>query len=53
MAEELKDKYIIVFLYVYDNDDISLFKLVMRILSENAIVYKLQDGLDYVLKAVS
>ena len=52
-AAELKDKYKIVFLYVDDNDDMSLFKPVMRILSENAIVYKLQDGLDYVLKAVS
>ena len=52
-AYELKDKYRIVFLYIDDHDDLSQFKAVMSILKEHAEVYKVQDGLDYVLKAVS
>jgi len=51
-AEELKDKYEIVFLYD-DDDDSPQFKIIMRILEKHAKVYQLQAGLDYVLKAIS
>lgn len=51
-AEELKDRYKIVFLYDDDNDTPQL-KIVLQILKKHANVYQLQDGLDYVLKAIS
>lgn len=51
-AEELKDRYKIVFLYDENNDTPQL-KIVMQILKKHANVYQLQDGLDYVLKAIS
>lgn len=51
-AEELKDRYKIVFLYDEDSDSPQL-KIVMQILKKHANVYQLQDGLDYVLKAIS
>ncbi len=51
-AEELKDQYKIVFLYD-DDDNSPQLKIVMRILKKHAKVYQLQDGLDYVLKAIS
>lgn len=51
-AEELKDRYKIVFLYDDDNDTPQL-KIVLQILKKHANVYQLQDGLDYILKAIS
>jgi hypothetical protein len=51
-AEELKDRYKIVFLYDDDNDSPQL-KIVFQILKQHANVYQLQDGLDYVLKSIS
>jgi hypothetical protein len=51
-AEELKDRYKIVFLYDDDNDSPQL-KIVMQILKQHANVYQLQDGLDHVLKSIS
>lgn len=51
-AEELKDRYKIVFLYDDDNDTPHL-KIVLQILKKHANVYQLQDGLDYILKAIS
>ena len=51
-ADELKNQYKIVFLY--DDDDSSpQLKIVLQILKKHAKVYPLQDGLDYVLKAIS
>lgn len=51
-AEELKDQYKIIFLYD-DDDDSPQLRIVMQILKKHAKVYQLQDGLDYVLKAIS
>lgn len=51
-AEELKDRYKIVFLYDDESDSPQL-RIVMKILKKHASVYQLQDGLDYVLKAIS
>ena len=54
-AEELKNRYKIIFLYdddVYDEDS-SQLDIVLRILKKHANVYQLQEGLDYVLKAIS
>ena len=51
-AEELKDRYKIVFLYDDDYDSASL-EVVMKILKKHANVYQLQDGLDHILKAIS
>lgn len=51
-AEELKNRYKIVFLYDDDNDTPQL-KIVMEILKRHANVFQLQDGLDYVLKEIS
>ena len=51
-AEELKHRYKIVFLYDDDNDSPQL-KIVIQILKKHAAVYQLQEGLDYVLKAIS
>lgn len=42
----------IVFLYD-DDDDTPQLKIVMEILKKHAHVFQLQDGLDYVLKAIS
>lgn len=50
-AEELKDRYKIVFLY--DDEASPQFKIILKILKKHANVYQLQDGLDYVLKAIS
>ena len=54
-AEELKDQYKIVFLYD-DDDDSPQLKIVMQKL-RNTLKYTnckmVQDGLDYVLKAIS
>lgn len=49
---ELKDRYKIVFLYDDETDSPQL-KIVMQILKKHANVFQLQDGLDYVLKAIS
>lgn len=51
-ADELKDRYKIIFLYDDDNHSPQL-KIVIQILKKHADVYQLQDGLDYVLKAIS
>lgn len=51
-AEELKNRYRIVFLYD-DDDDTPQLRIVMEILKRHARVFQLQDGLDYVLKAIS
>lgn len=51
-AEELKNRYKIVFLYD-DDDETPQLKIVMEILKKHAQVFQLQDGLDYVLKAIS
>lgn len=51
-AEELKDRYKIVFLYDNDDDSPSL-KIVLQILKKHAVVYQLQEGLDYVLREIS
>lgn len=51
-AEELKDRYKIVFLY--DNDDDSVeWKIVIQILKKHASVYSIENGLDYILKTIS
>lgn len=42
----------IVFLYD-DDDDTPQLKIVMEIFKKHAHVFQLQDGLDYVLKAIS
>lgn len=51
-AEELKNRYKIYFLY---DEDIGLqqVKVVMKILGKHAKVYRIQDGLNYVLKDIS
>ncbi len=51
-AQELKDQYKIVFLY---DDDLESpqFNIVMQILRKYANAFQLQDGLDYILNAVS
>ena len=51
-AEELKERYKIVFLYDDETNSPQL-NIVMEILKKHASVYQLQDGLDYVLKAIS
>ena len=51
-AEELKNRYKIVFLYDDDGDTPPL-KIVLEILKKHAVVYQLQDGLDYVLRQIS
>ena len=51
-AEELKERYKIVFLYDDETNSPQL-NFVMEILKKHASVYQLQDGLDYVLKAIS
>lgn len=51
-ADELKDRYKIIFLYDESNDT-PQFKIVVQILNKHADVYQVQDGLDYVLKAIS
>lgn len=51
-AEELRDRYKIVFLYDDDTDSPKL-KIVMQILKKHAHVYQLHEGLDYVLEAIS
>ena len=51
-AEELKDRYKIVFLYDTDDDSPPL-KIVLQILKKHAAVYPLQEGLDYVLREIS
>ncbi|WP_022768261.1 DUF3037 domain-containing protein [Butyrivibrio sp. NC2007] len=51
-ADELKDKYEVVFLYDDDTDSPQL-KIVKQILMEHAKVYKVQKGLEYVLETVS
>ena len=51
-AEELKNRYKIVFLYDDDGDTPPL-KIVLEILKKHAAVYQLQDGLDYVLRQIS
>ena len=52
-AEELKDRYKVVFIYDDDEDATPQLKIVMKILKEHAGVYKLQEGLDHVLKEIS
>ena len=51
-AEELKNRYKIVFIYD-DDDKTPQLKIVMEILKKHAEVFQLQDGLDYVLKEIS
>jgi hypothetical protein len=51
-ASELKDRYKIVFLYDDDYNSPQL-RIVLQILKKYASVYQLQDGIDYVLKAIS
>lgn len=52
-AEELKDRYKVVFLYDDDTDGTSDTKIVLQILKQHAEVYQIQDGLNRVLKAIS
>ena len=52
-AEELKDRYKVVFLYDDDTDGTSDTKIVLQILKQHAEVYQIQDGLNHVLKAIS
>lgn len=51
-AEELKDRYKIVFLFD-DDDDSPQLKIVLQILKKHAHVYEIHEGLDYVMKAIS
>lgn len=51
-ADELKDRYKIVFLYDEDNNSRE-WEIVLRILKRYADVYRVQDGLDYILKMIS
>lgn len=51
-AEELKNRYKIYFLYDEDYD-LQQVKVVMKILEKHAKVYRIQDGLNYVLKDIS
>ena len=52
-AEELKDRYNIVFLYDSDNIEKSSFEenIVKNILAQYAKVFSLNEGLDYILSA--
>ena len=52
-AEELKDRYKVIFLYDDDTDGTSDTKIVLQILKQHAEVYQIQDGLNHVLKAIS
>lgn len=52
-AQELKGRYRVVFLYDDDTDGTSDTKIILQILKQYAEVYRIQDGLNYVLKAVS
>ena len=52
-AEELKDRYKIVFLYDDDNDSSNDLKIVINILKKHAYVFQLQDGLNRILKMIS
>ena len=52
-AEEVKDQYKVVYLYDDASDDSPQLKIIMQILKEHADIFQIQDGLDYVLKAIS
>ena len=52
-AEELKDRYKIVFLYDNDDDNSPQLKIVLQILKKHADVYQFQDGLEHLIKAIS
>lgn len=52
-AEEMKDKYKVVFFYDDASDESPQLKIVLNILKKHADVYQIQDGLDHVLKATS
>lgn len=52
-AEELKDRYKVVFLYDDIAEDSQNLKIVIQILKKHADVFQIQDGLDYILRAIS
>ena len=51
-AEELKDRYKVIFLYDDDNNMPQL-KMIIQILKKYADVFQLQEGLNYILKLIS
>ncbi len=52
-AGELKDRYTIVFLYDEICNNSSNLKIITNILKKHAKVFQIQEGLDYIIKAVS
>lgn len=52
-AEEMKDKYKVIFLYDDPSEESPQLKIVLEILKKHADVFRIQDGLDYVLKETS
>ncbi len=51
-AEELKDRYRVVFLYD-ESDNTPNMEIVMKILKKHGMVYQINEGLDYVLESIS
>ena len=50
-ADELRNRYKVVFLY--DEDDVPSINMVLGILRKNAKVFRVQEGLEYILKSTS
>lgn len=50
-ADELKNRYNVVFLY--DEDDIPSINMILSILGKNAKVFRIQEGLEYILKTTA
>ena len=53
IADELKDQKKILFIYDSDYEDMDNLDVIIRILSKNANVMKLDAGMDYVLSQCS
>lgn len=53
VADELGAQKKVLFIYDSDYEDMSNLNIIIRILSKNAKVLKLDDGMDYILKQCS